>query len=235
MSQDLTKKDPFPNTGIALSGGGVRASLFALGALIYVVQTGVNREVKTIASVSGGSITSGAVSVGTDFSETSEGDFNRVAERLTADSQKQGPSSSPTRRFWTKAFLSIGLTGAALVTLLIEGLAWWELRVFDAGSIAITFLILSFFYPLLTIGPVAAVALAGRGFFQRVVFRNLFLEMASVKATDVSQPSPPMRDSSTFHVFCATELVSGRPIFMARDRTYSQSYGWGTVRTAEQN
>jgi predicted acylesterase/phospholipase RssA len=43
--------------GIALSGGGHRASVFALGALIYLVDSGRHRDVRSIASVSGGSLT----------------------------------------------------------------------------------------------------------------------------------------------------------------------------------
>ncbi|UVT18587.1 MAG: patatin-like phospholipase family protein [Nitrospira sp.] len=42
---------------IALSGGGYRASLFGLGVLLYLVDAQKNREVTSIASVSGGSIT----------------------------------------------------------------------------------------------------------------------------------------------------------------------------------
>jgi hypothetical protein len=43
--------------GIALSGGGHRASLLSLGALLYVVDSGMNARVRTVTSVSGGSIT----------------------------------------------------------------------------------------------------------------------------------------------------------------------------------
>jgi predicted acylesterase/phospholipase RssA len=51
-----------PNTndmsslGVALSGGGNRAAAFGLGALLYLVDSGVNRHVTTISSVSGGSL-----------------------------------------------------------------------------------------------------------------------------------------------------------------------------------
>jgi hypothetical protein len=43
--------------GIALSGGGNRAALFCLGALLYVAHAGRNKDVSTITSVSGGSLT----------------------------------------------------------------------------------------------------------------------------------------------------------------------------------
>ena len=40
--------------GVALSGGGVRATLFSLGALTALVDSGENHKVKEISSVSGG-------------------------------------------------------------------------------------------------------------------------------------------------------------------------------------
>lgn len=42
-----------------MSGGGHRASLFALGVLLYLTDAQMNRHVVSIASVSGGSITNG--------------------------------------------------------------------------------------------------------------------------------------------------------------------------------
>jgi hypothetical protein len=45
--------------GIALSGGGHRATLFGLGALLATVDLGVNERVVQISSVSGGSLLNG--------------------------------------------------------------------------------------------------------------------------------------------------------------------------------
>lgn len=42
--------------GLALSGGGVRAALFSLGVIIGLIETGCNRRLRCVASVSGGSI-----------------------------------------------------------------------------------------------------------------------------------------------------------------------------------
>src|SRR5262245_57265616 len=47
--------------GIALSGGGHRAAAFGLGVLLYLADAQKNREVTSIASVSGGSLTNGFV------------------------------------------------------------------------------------------------------------------------------------------------------------------------------
>ena len=49
--------------GLSLSGGGHRATIFALGALLYLVDSGRNQDVRLITSVSGGSITNSWLSL----------------------------------------------------------------------------------------------------------------------------------------------------------------------------
>lgn len=69
--------------GVALSGGGVRASAFALGALLYLVDSGLNRRVATISSVSGASLTNGFVLTrADDFGRLDRKSFNPIAEEL---------------------------------------------------------------------------------------------------------------------------------------------------------
>jgi hypothetical protein len=53
--------------GVALSGGGHRATLFTLGALMYLVDSGRARDTASIASVSGGSLTNGFLAQTLDF------------------------------------------------------------------------------------------------------------------------------------------------------------------------
>src|SRR5688572_18671350 len=69
--------------GVALSGGGHRASLFALGALLYLVDSRANERVATVCSVSGGSITNAYVAQECDFGTVSQEEFDRVAARFT--------------------------------------------------------------------------------------------------------------------------------------------------------
>jgi hypothetical protein len=45
--------------GVAMSGGGHRASAWALGTMFYLVHAGKHAELAAISSVSGGSITNG--------------------------------------------------------------------------------------------------------------------------------------------------------------------------------
>src|SRR5215510_7470133 len=71
-----------PTTAVSLSGGGVRASIFALGVLLYLVRAGLNRQVRVIASVSGGSITSAAIASLMDFSKVTEDSFVQFTRAL---------------------------------------------------------------------------------------------------------------------------------------------------------
>lgn len=72
-----------PSLGIALSGGGHRATVFGLGALLYLADVGLNRHVKQIVSVSGGSILNAFVArLDRPFNAASADDFERDAARL---------------------------------------------------------------------------------------------------------------------------------------------------------
>src|SRR6201994_2856297 len=53
--------------GVALSGGGHRASVGAAGLLLYLADAGRNGDVGVIASVSGGSIANGVVAQQMDY------------------------------------------------------------------------------------------------------------------------------------------------------------------------
>jgi len=69
--------------GIALSGGGHRATLFGLGALLYLADSGCNKDVTTIASVSGGSLTNAYLSLmDKPFSDVSGEGFDENAAIL---------------------------------------------------------------------------------------------------------------------------------------------------------
>ena len=69
--------------GLSLSGGGHRATVFSLGALLYLVDSGCNRRVQTIASVSGGSITNAFLAtLRKPFHEQTPEEFDREVARF---------------------------------------------------------------------------------------------------------------------------------------------------------
>src|SRR5215469_4137228 len=57
--------------GVALSGGGHRATIWGIGVLLYVADAGRQGDVGVIASVSGGSIANGVVAHEMDYSHAS--------------------------------------------------------------------------------------------------------------------------------------------------------------------
>ena len=68
--------------GLCLSGGGHRASIFTLGALLYLVDADRHRDVKAISSVSGGSLTSGFFAAQTESIQSMDREaFDRCAAR----------------------------------------------------------------------------------------------------------------------------------------------------------
>jgi predicted acylesterase/phospholipase RssA len=58
---------PDRSIGVAISGGGHRATLWGLGVLLALVDLDLNRRVSVISSVSGGSIANGIVGLRTDY------------------------------------------------------------------------------------------------------------------------------------------------------------------------
>ena len=60
---DASQPGPQPGIALCLSGGGYRAMIFHLGALIRLNQAGVLKKVSRISSVSGGSITAGCLAL----------------------------------------------------------------------------------------------------------------------------------------------------------------------------
>ena len=75
-------------------GRGHRATLFGLGALLYLVDAKANAHVTSIASVSGGSLTNGFVGQTVNFREVDGSEFRqRVAGPLATQIAKSGHCS----------------------------------------------------------------------------------------------------------------------------------------------
>jgi predicted acylesterase/phospholipase RssA len=68
--------------GLALSGGGFRATLYHLGLVRFLRDAGFLQQVTTITSVSGGSITAAHLVLNWDLYNGSAKDFDRAATRL---------------------------------------------------------------------------------------------------------------------------------------------------------
>jgi hypothetical protein len=116
MSSDTEKDQGAQRLAIALSGGGHRATIFGLGALLYIVDTGTNHRVVSIASVSGGSIANGMVAQAGPFTKLSRDDFlQQVMRPLARRIAGQGILFAPAL---TKGYLVVlGVLALAMLTL----------------------------------------------------------------------------------------------------------------------
>src|SRR5262245_27451707 len=110
---------------VALSGGGHRAALFTLGALLYLVDAAKNREVTSIASVSGGSLTNGIVAQETKFRGVASTCFERHAQAFAR--QLAGPGT--LWAYWGTWLYLVALIAGLAPLVFIWCLPWeWPWR-----------------------------------------------------------------------------------------------------------
>src|SRR5687768_7625600 len=123
---------------VSLSGGGHRATLFTLGALMYLVDAKANANVSSIASVSGGSLTNGFVGQTLNFRQAESAEFrDRVAAPLATQIANKGTLFAPrSSRVYVAVLLIFGLAvfigplipwgpGYLRVLSFLIGLALW--------------------------------------------------------------------------------------------------------------
>lgn len=122
--------------GVAISGGGHRATVWGLGALMALVDGGLNDDVVSISSVSGGSISNGIVAHNVDFAATNRRAFEDAIRPALRNITSEGlfffgPSTNGwVIRFFAAAALAVGalvwLVAAALMVGR-HGEPWWWL------------------------------------------------------------------------------------------------------------
>lgn len=116
--------------GVALAGGGYRASLFALGALMYIHDacrmTGEKqRKVVAVSSVSGGSITNGVVAHGVELGKDDSDAMDQVAQRLIRHTISTGSMFGGAARLYYWLLLPVcSLLSALLLGLAIRDITW---------------------------------------------------------------------------------------------------------------
>lgn len=191
---------------VALSGGGHRASLFGLGALQYLADAGTNRQVTSIASVSGGSLTNAYVGQNCAYREVDGPGFQAaVTDPFVRQLSTRGSLFAPLRTKLYIVALVVGLLVALVAPWFITGVGFgWRLAMVIGGLVSI-------------------VALAWlRGRICRSAFRDeLFSPGASpTKLVDMHE--------GVDHVICATDLQSGDHLYFARDIVSGYQFGLGT-------
>lgn len=186
---------------IALSGGGLRATGYTLGALLYLVHSGLNSQVKNIVSVSGGSITNAFVAAHCDFKSAEIEPFRIVAGSLLRRIARRGLWQNWWIRLYALTFailISCCITAAfATFGLLTLPFAWTRanyLPFLTFGSTTLLLLLLGY----LRSWPIAK-------WLQSVLLKE------STRPSTISE----LTCRSVDHVFCATDLKFGLPYFFS--------------------
>jgi predicted acylesterase/phospholipase RssA len=193
--------------GVALSGGGHRASLFGLGALLYLADAGKNREVTSIASVSGGSLTNGFVGQAGDYPAMTGEQFRDAVKPLARRIARQGT-------LWAAPLTWAYLAGLALVALAVlvgtwflPWPAWARVLVLLAGLVVLA----------LVAGLRGAVC--GRAFATTLFSPPRGSSRRPTRLDELA--------TRVDHVICATDLHAGEHVYFSGRFVCAYRFGWG--------
>lgn len=176
-----------PAVGISLSGGGHRATLYALGSLMALVDRGLNRRIVQVSSVSGGSILNAVlVHRGVNLNTVTSEEFDAVARDITSVIARRG--------VLTKQWLAV----AASLIIGCGALAGFGYSETSAPS--------AFIFLAVLIG--AGIPLLWLGHFVTWRLRKSFFPGSP------SQPLSKLSPTPVDHVFCASDLITGFPVYI---------------------
>ena len=200
-----------PDTGggriaVALSGGGHRAALFGLGALLYLADAGKGPSLASIASVSGGSFANGAVAQSLDLTSADPAELEQVATRVATLISRRGTVFGAWQAVAYVSFMALaGL--AALAALL---LAWLLPLAPGLQALVLVVSVLALAGLASLRGRVCVLA------YDRTLFRP------DGKSTRLGS----IHDGLD-HVFCATDLHAGEDVYFSRRFVSSYRFGRG--------
>jgi hypothetical protein len=201
------------HVGVAISGGGHRATMWGLGTLLYLVDADKHREVAAISSVSGGSIANGVVAHEVDLPQTDIGTFDAKMAHLVRNVADTGLF------FWaraTNAYLALVFAVAAVG---VGGLVWGIVELCLDGLTRRSGVIL--------LAALLVIAFAVWLFEQRSVVVDR--AMARVHFSRGGRPTLLTEvQRSVDHVICATELQSADHLYQSPRFLYSYRFGIGS-------
>jgi hypothetical protein len=194
--------------GVALSGGGHRASLFGLGVLLYLGDAGKLPEVTSLASVSGGSLTNGFVAQTVDLTRADDGGTFERAMAPFARQLAQGGTLFASWTTWAYVLVLV-VTGA------VAAVGPWLLPI--AGILQL----LAFVGALLVWAELVA---SRRGWVAALAFRRALFSPAGSPISLADTHGGGGLD----HVFCATDLQSAEQVYFSKTFVYGYRFGVGT-------
>lgn len=199
---------------MAWSGGGSRASMFGLGAIEALVDTGLHRSLVSVSSVSGGSIANGALAHRVDLVASPPDEIvaaiDDLERRFALDGLLLGgarATSSYIRALIAAIALSIAALVAAMAALYLDA------YVATATAVVVAF-----------VGGVAAVVL----FSRRSAVAAGAIDRVLLGDRDQRIDAPDLAGRAVHHVICTTELQSGRAFYLTNRGTYGWLHGGAT-------
>ncbi len=207
---DMTNQ-PDRTIGVALSGGGHRATVFGLGALLALCDHELNHQVTSISSVSGGSIANGIAMVDLDYGTTTAEAFEaHLAPRLSAIANRGLllDNAPATTRYVRCLFGAAGVAIVALLAFVAGALLRWRVAVITA--------LVVFILSLLALWMLAR---------KRSERTEQAADSELLGNANVTLSSLVSR--SVHHVICTTELQSGEPFYLSPRMVHGYHFGHG--------
>ena len=190
---------------IALSGGGHRASLFGLGVLVYLTDTGRNRDVVSVSSVSGGSLTNAWLAQRGDYS-------NLTPEEL--ESRIVGP--------FARRVAHVGTLWASWTT-------WVYIVALAVGLVAVFAL---WWLPVDLLWRMICFVLGLAGWGLLASLRRTICALAFRRTLYSTGRRPTLlreiEHKNVQHVICATDVRAGHHVYFSGDFVCSYRLGWGS-------
>lgn len=177
---------------IALSGGGHRATLATLGALLAIVDRGLAPKIVQIASVSGGSITNAFIAQRVRLEELRHGELDTFARELARIVISEGVLSAR----WI-----IGMLVVAVATL-------------ASGIVGLNLIKFPTVLAVLCATALATVPLILSGLVVEWRLDQQYFRLPKPRAAGRARLSE-LRDRTIDHVFCMTDLVLGLPVYVS--------------------
>lgn len=187
------------NFAVSLSGGGHRATLYGLGGLMAIVDSGANKRTRQIASVSGGSIANLVVAHACEFNKTDSKVFSAIAKNLF-ETVSKGVLTKPI--IW----VLMGMMVIPIIVFIIAAISGH----LPGPRITMPVITLWLFLILL------------RGLPIELLFRAKYfwckhrsLRLGSLSAAPEGKDTSWNQEQLTEHVVCCTDLVSGKPVYFS--------------------
>ncbi len=201
--------------GVALSGGGHRATAFGLGVLLTLVDQQLNLRVASISSVSGGSIANGIVMVGPDFGSVSPPEFERHIAAALATISDRGIllGGAPATRGYIRRLIASGIvTLIAFVAVAVAVVGHWWAVAAIAAAVAI-------------VGGFLAWRLFGR----RSLHTERAIDSELLGNRSVSLADLRTTPGAVHHVLCTTELQTGTSVYFSNRLVYGYGFSGSTA------